>query len=151
MWPFGAMGESPANAHRNVRPLSPLPTGRLNSFQWQSIADCRLTLTGHFRLGFEPIVEIATILFATEIEELVGPFSNLLANLFSRFSQFLFFAFSVLPLFHSVVPTSPERLPMVGYLRIACEQTVFLPAMSPHDRAARQVPVPRHNQSRLRH
>ena len=107
MWPFGAMGESPANAHRNFRPLSPLPTGRLNSFQWQSIADCRLTLTSHFRLGFEPIVEIATILFATELEELVGPFPNLLSNLFSRLSQFLFFALSVLPLFHSVVPTFP--------------------------------------------
>src|SRR5208283_5647022 len=28
VWPFGAMGESPANAHRNHRPMSPLPTGR---------------------------------------------------------------------------------------------------------------------------
>ena len=38
----------------------------INSFQWRSIADCRSTFTSHFRLGFEPIVEIATIPFATK-------------------------------------------------------------------------------------
>lgn len=107
MWPLGAMGESPANAHRNFRPCHRFRRTGINTFQWRSIADCRLTFTSHFRLGFEPIVEIATIFFATELEELVGPFPNLLSNLFRRLSQYLFFALSVLPLFHSVVPTSP--------------------------------------------
>src|SRR4029077_13848897 len=32
----------------------------INSFQWRSIADCRLTFTSYVRLGFEPIIEIAT-------------------------------------------------------------------------------------------
>jgi hypothetical protein len=83
------------------RPVSPLPAGRPKHV---SVAvDC--TFTSHFRLGFEPIVEIATILFATTLEEFVCPLPNLLAKLFSRLSQFLFFASSVLALFyHSSLP-----------------------------------------------
>ena len=36
----------PDRAHRNFHPLSPLPAG-INSFQWRSIAKCRLVRTGH--------------------------------------------------------------------------------------------------------
>lgn len=72
---FWRDGGSPANAHRNCHPCH--ASGGLNSFQCGSIADCRLTATSHLRFGFEPIVEIATILLATELEELVGPFPNL--------------------------------------------------------------------------
>jgi hypothetical protein len=72
-------------------------------------AEMRLTLTRHFRLGFEPIVEIAAFRFAAEFEEFVGPFPNLLVKLFSRLCQFLLFALSVLPLFHTVVPAFPAK------------------------------------------
>jgi hypothetical protein len=63
--PLGAMGESQANAHRKFRPVSPFPAGR-HKLVSVAIADCRLTFTTNFLLGFEPIVEIATIPFATE-------------------------------------------------------------------------------------
>ena len=66
MWPSGAMGESPANTHRIFAPCHRFRRAGINSFQWRSIADCRLTFTSHFRLGFDPIVEIVTIPFATE-------------------------------------------------------------------------------------
>jgi len=82
----------------------------LNALQWRSIVECPLTLTSHFRLGFEPIVEIATIPFATELEELVGPFSNLLSDLFSRLSQFLLCA-----LLLSAFSFSRPYLPLIAW------------------------------------
>ena len=78
MWPLGAMGKSPANAHRNFRPCHRFRRAGINTFQWRSIADSRLTFTSHFRLGFEPIVKIAPIFSVAEFVKLVGTLLNFL-------------------------------------------------------------------------
>ena len=87
MWPLGAMGESPANAHRNCRPCHRFRRAGINKFQWWSIADSRLTFTSHFRLGFEPIVKIAPIFSVAEFVKFVGTLLNFLFKLLDRFSQ----------------------------------------------------------------
>jgi len=65
VWPLGALGESQATRIAIFAPCHRFRRAGINSFQWRSIADCRLTFASHFLLGFEPIVEIATIPFAT--------------------------------------------------------------------------------------
>jgi hypothetical protein len=149
VWPLGAMGRAGPTRIAIFAPCHRCRRAGINSFRRRSIADCRLSFTSHFRLGFEPIVEIATIPFAAKFEELLGPFSNLPSNLLIR--QFLFVALSLLLLFHLVVPTCPEGLAMGASLRITCALTVLLHTMSPRDLAARQAPVHRRNQSTLRH
>ena len=79
------------------------------------LANRRLAFASHFRLGFEPVIETATILLAMKHEELISPFPNLLSNLSSKLGQFSFFRLVLFSCFFI-----PSSLPPLNAWRWVC-------------------------------
>ncbi len=107
MWPIGAMGESPANAHRNFRPCHRFRRAGINTMYSAADGLLPISVSAHLRFSFKPIVKIAPILSVAEFVKLVGTLPNLLLKLLDRFSQLPFFHALWAPLFHSGVPPAP--------------------------------------------
>jgi len=104
VWPLGAMGESPANAHRNFRPCHRFRRPGINTCTVVAGGLLPISVSAHLRFSFKPIVKIAPIFPVAEFVKLVGTLPNFLRKLLDRCNQLPFFHALWVPLFHSVVP-----------------------------------------------